>query len=101
MASLYDVSAEAQSDLFEIWLRIAEDSVDLADRIEAEFHASFVSLGRMTGQGHAPKDLTPRPVLFFPVYSFLIVYQPDVRPIRIMAVLRGRRDVKAVLRARL
>jgi hypothetical protein len=28
MASLYDVSAEAQNDLFEIWMRIAEDSID-------------------------------------------------------------------------
>jgi hypothetical protein len=36
MASLYDVSAEAQNDLFEIWQRIAEDSVDLANRIEGE-----------------------------------------------------------------
>jgi len=35
-------------------------------------------------------DLTNRPVLFFPMYSFLIVYRPDVKPIRIMAVLRGQ-----------
>ena len=28
--SRYQVSAEAQNDLFEIWQRIAEDSVDLA-----------------------------------------------------------------------
>ena len=36
MADLYDVSAEAQNDLFQIWRRIAQDSVDLANRIEAE-----------------------------------------------------------------
>ncbi|MBZ5618755.1 MAG: hypothetical protein LAQ69_08540 [Acidobacteriia bacterium] len=34
MVPLYDVAAEAQNDLFEIWRRIAEDSVDLADRID-------------------------------------------------------------------
>jgi len=55
----------------------------------------------MPGQGHSRKDLTHRPVLFFPLYSFLVVYQPDVRPVRIMAVLRGRRDVKRILKARL
>lgn len=54
----------------------------------------------MPGQGHTRKDLTKRAVLFFPLYSFLIVYQPDVRPIRIMAVLRGKRDVKRILRDR-
>ena len=46
----------------------------------------------MPGQGHTRKDLTTRPVLFFPLYSYLVVYQPDVRPIRIMAVLRGKRQ---------
>jgi plasmid stabilization system protein ParE len=67
MPSLYDVSAEAQNDLFEIWRHIAEDSVDLANRINSEFHDLFAALGRMPGQGHARKDLTTRPVLFFPL----------------------------------
>ena len=101
MASLYDVSAEAQNDLFEIWRRIADDSVALANRIESEFYELFASLGRMPGQGHTRKDLTKRPVLFFPLYSFLIVYRPDVKPVRIMAVLRGRRNVKRILQERL
>lgn len=100
MASLYDVSAEAQNDLFEIWRRIAKDSVDLANRIESEFYEAFASLGRMPGQGHSRKDLTQSPVLFFPLYSFLVVYQPDVKPIRIMAVLRGRRNVRRILQDR-
>jgi plasmid stabilization system protein ParE len=60
MPSLYDVSAEAQNDLFEIWRRIAEDSVDLANRMNGEFYDLFASLGRMPGQGHARKDLTAR-----------------------------------------
>jgi len=101
MPLLYDVSAEAQDDLFGIWRRIAADSLDLADRIADEFHDLFAALGRMSGQGHTRKDLTNRPVLFFPLYSFLVVYEPDVHPIRIMAVLRGRRDVKHILKQRL
>lgn len=88
MPSFYEISAEAQDDLFEILRRIAKDSVDFANRIQSEFDDLFVSL-------------TTRPVLFFPLYSFLVVYQPDVQPIRIMAVLRGRRNVKRILRKRL
>ena len=99
--SLYDISAEAQDDLFEIWKRIASDSLKLADRIDREFHDLFASLARMPGQGHTRKDLTRRPVLFFPLYSFLVVYQPDVAPIRIMAVLRAKRNLKSYLRKRL
>jgi len=100
MASLYDVSAEAQNDLFEIWQRVAQDSVDLANRIENEFYDLFAALSRMPGQGHTRKDLTKQPVLFFPLYSFLVVYQPDVKPIRIMAVVRGKRNVKHLLKER-
>ena len=74
---------------------------DHPNRINGEFYDLFASLGRMPGQGHARKDLTMRPVLFFPLYSFLVVYQPDVKPIRIMAVLRGKRNLKRILRERL
>jgi antitoxin ParD1/3/4/toxin ParE1/3/4 len=101
MEPLYDVSAEAQNDLFEIWQRIAKDSVELANRIDNEFHELFASLGRMPTQGHVRRELTARPVLFFPLYSFLVVYQPDVQPIRIMAVLRGKRDLKGLLKERI
>ena len=96
----YEVSFEAQDDLFEIWQRIAYDSVDLANRIEGEFHILFESLARMPGQGHVRKDLTGRPVRFFPLYSFLVVYQ-SVEPLRIVAVLRGKRNVGRILRERL
>lgn len=101
MDSSYSVSAGAQQDLFEIWRRIAEDSLELADRIDQEFHELFASLARMPFQGHARTDLTKRPVLFFPLYSFMIVYQPDTNPIRIMGVLRGRRNLKRILKERL
>ena len=72
--ALYEVSAEAQEDLFEIWLHIAGDSLDLATRIDAEFHELFTALGLMPGQGHTRKDLTPRPVRFFALYSYMVVY---------------------------
>ncbi len=98
MEPLYAISAEAQNDLFEIWRHIAGDSVGLANRIENEFYELFESFGRMPGQGHTRRELTSRPGLFFPLYSFLVVYQPDVRPIRIMAVLRGKRRVSTSLR---
>lgn len=98
--SLYELSAEAQDDLFEIWHRIAADSVILADRIEGEFTDLFELPGRMPTLGHTRRDLTVRTVLFFPLYSFLIAYQPDTQPTRIVAVLRGKRNLKKLLKYR-
>ena len=96
----YSVSPQAVEDLFEIWQYIARDDESVADRVQSEFYETFRSLARMPGQGHRRKDLTARPVLFFPLYSYLVVYRPDVEPIRIMAVVHGRRDVKRVLKKR-
>jgi len=47
----------------------------------------------MPQQGHTRGDLTKRPVLFFPLYSFLVIYRPQASPIRILGVLRGSRNV--------
>jgi len=46
------------------------------------------------------KDLTDVSVRFFPVYSYLIVYRPDTKPLQVVAVLHGRRDVGKILRKR-
>ena len=58
------------------------DSVELANRVEDEFPRLFASLAEMPRQGHVRKDLTTRAVLFFPLYSFWVVYQRDTIPIR-------------------
>lgn len=97
----YAVSLQAQDDLFEIWSRIARDSIELADRIDSDFRELFASLGRMPRMGHTRKDLTKRPVLFITLHSFVVVYQPEVKPIPIMAVLRGQRNLKRILKERL
>lgn len=47
--------------------------------------------------GHLREDLTRRPFRFWPVYSYLIVYRPETRPIQILRVLHGARDVKSLL----
>ena len=40
----------------------------------------------------------PEPVRFWSVYSYLIVYKPDSKPLKVIRVLHGARDVGAVLR---
>ena len=96
----YAVSPRAIEDLFDIWQYIAQDSEDAANRVQSEFYEVFSALGRMPTQGHSRKDLTRKSVLFFPLYSYLIIYQPDINPIRIMAVVHGRLNVKRILKQR-
>jgi plasmid stabilization system protein ParE len=98
--SRFRVSPEANRDLGAIWDFIAKDSVDAAERVEGEFYETFASLGRMPEQGYRRADLTKMPVRFFPLYSYLIVYQPEANPVRIMAGLHGNRNLKRLLNAR-
>ncbi len=86
--------------MFDIWQRIAHDDVALANRIDAEFHQLFESLARMPGQGHVRRDLTSRPVRFISLYSFLVIYQANGETLRIMAILRGKRNVTKILKGR-
>jgi plasmid stabilization system protein ParE len=51
--------------------------------------------------GHKREDLTDYPVLFWPVGSCLIIYRAEHRPIEIVAVTQGSRDIPAFLRHRL
>jgi plasmid stabilization system protein ParE len=46
--------------------------------------------------GHKRSDLTSHPVLFFTVYSYMIVYRPGM-PLEIVRVLHGNRDLKRIL----
>ena len=58
-------------------------------------------LAATPGAGHYRKDLTNEDVKFFSVYSYLIVYRPETKPLQIASILHGRRDVEEILRGRL
>jgi antitoxin ParD1/3/4/toxin ParE1/3/4 len=73
----------------------------MADQVESAIRDQIVSLARNPGIGHWRKDLTDEAVKFSPVYSDLIVYGPDTRPLHMVAILQGRRDVRQVLKDRL
>jgi|SRR5579863_716553 len=100
MKELYALSSYALNDLFEIWDYIRADNREAADRVEAELLEKCESLARMPGQGHRRPDYTRAPVLFFPVYSYLIAYRPGTDPLQILAIIHGARDVKKALGTR-
>ena len=47
--------------------------------------------------GHVREDLTSREVKFWPVYAYLIIYDPETKPVQIIRVLHGMRDVQEIL----
>jgi plasmid stabilization system protein ParE len=94
----YVVGRSAERDLEQIWDYIASDSVAYADRLIERFFESFELLARNPGIGHKRPDLTPRPVLFWPVGNYLIIYRS--RRKRIQIVAHGARHIPRFLQDR-
>lgn len=98
----YILAPEAAHDLIQIWRYIKKQSnAETADRVESAIRERIAFLAANPGAGHWRKDLTEQPVKFFPVYSYLIVYRPEKRPLQIVSILHGRRDVERILKQRL
>lgn len=73
MKPRYVLAPEAAEDLVRIWRYISvQSSLEMADRVEAAILDRVVFLATAPGAGHWRKDLTDKPVKFFPVYSYLM-----------------------------
>jgi len=101
MKRRYVLAPEAALDLVRIWRYIKRKaSLEIADRVESVIRERIAFLERTTGSGHWRKDLTDEPVKFFSAYSYLIVYRPETKPLQVVAILHGHREVEQLLRDR-
>lgn len=97
----YVLSPAAAHDLAQIWLHVKNNaSVRMADRVESKIRSAIADVARTPGIGHTRRDLTDEPVQFFPVYSYLIVYRPAMKPLQIVAILHGNRNLSPILKTR-
>jgi plasmid stabilization system protein ParE len=94
----YRLTERAEADVDAITDFIAADSIDAAVRVVLALEDAFVLLASRPGIGHARADLTDRPLKFWSVYSYLVVYDPASHPLTIVAVLHGARDVAEILK---
>ena len=93
MKPRYVLAPQAARDLVQIWRYLKnESSEETAGRVESVIRAKFAYLSEFPGGGHWRRDLTSADVRFFSVYSYLIVYR-ETKPLQIIAILLGRRDV--------
>src|SRR5437764_3170818 len=82
----YELTTEAKRDLETIGEYIAgEASVDRAVKVLSELDEAFLKLGDMPGLGHFREELLDQRYRFWSLYSYLIAYRADLRPIQIVA----------------
>ena len=94
----YVLSARARLDLEQIWSYIADDNIDAADKVRDKIKSNLQKLARMPLIGHRRTDVKNPAYLFWVVYSYLIVYRPETKPLQIVRIIHGARDLRKVLR---
>ena len=88
----YLLAPLAKRDLQEIRDYIAKDSTTAARRVVRELRAAMESLVEMPGKGHLREDRGDD-LRAWVVYSYLIIYRPETRPLQVVRVVSGYRDV--------
>ena len=74
MKRLFVVTPEAKNDLKEILLDIAEDSPETAERLRSD-------------------ELLSRKYRFWNFYSYVVAYVWEAKPIQVISVVHGGRDL--------
>ncbi len=98
--SKYQFTPLALADLFDIWSFIAQDNAAAADRVEEAVYRACDFLADSPLAGRIRKELTPLPVRFWvvqPYLNYLIVYDPEKKPLQIIRILHSARDLPSVL----
>jgi toxin ParE1/3/4 len=94
------VAPEAEAELDNIWDYVAKDSgsIEIADRLIDSIAERFYLLACHPHIGR-PRDEDLRPGLrSFPVGEYVIIYRLEGEDVLILHVLRGSRDIEALLR---
>jgi toxin ParE1/3/4 len=93
------LAPEAEADLHDIWYYVAQESgsIEIADRLIDLITARFLLLARHQYIGRR-RDEDLRPGLrSFAVGEYVIIYRIEAEDVLILHVVRGSRDIQALL----
>jgi plasmid stabilization system protein ParE len=92
------ITPDAFDDLEHIFQYIARSSPSAAKKVVREIRAGIHKVAVNPGLGHLRADLVDEPLRFWGVYSYLIIYRAERKPIEVLRILHGAQDVKSILR---
>jgi len=91
----YSIAPLARADLDDIWEYVAADNPPAADRLVEVFFDKFLLLAKQPLLGESRSDLAPD-LRSFSAGKYVIYYRPSPGRVRIVRVLQGARDVRAL-----
>lgn len=91
------LTTRARQDVSDLWDYIADDNIEAANRVLEALETAMLKLAKNPGIGHLREELADQRHRFFLVYSYLIVYRHQTKPLQIIRVLHAARDVQIIL----
>jgi toxin ParE1/3/4 len=92
------LAPEAEADLDKLWYYVASNSsIEVADRLVDSLATRFFLLGTHPRAGRRRDDLWPG-MRVFPVGDYVVLYRVEGNDVLIQRVVRGSRDIEALLR---
>ena len=74
---------------------------DTAERVRSEFYDGLRLLGQSPGIGHYHEELLSRRYRFWNFYSYVVAYVWEAKPIQVVSVVHGGRDLAVFFTLRL
>jgi len=65
--------------------------------VEEKLYDAFRGLAKNPGIGHTRSDLTHLPIHFYYAEPYLVIYQRETTPLRIVAIHHGSRNLAEIL----
>ena len=93
--SLLVISPQAEQDLLDIWLYIAQDSPLNADRFLDRLNDTAQRLADFQDMGTARPELAEG-VLCFPVEHYVLYYRKQITGVELVRVLHASRDIEQI-----
>jgi plasmid stabilization system protein ParE len=87
----------AKGDLLKILEYLEGDNPSAALNVVDALDHAMQLLADNPGIGHLRPDLTPQDVRFWSVFRYMVIYRADTKPLEIVRVLHGKRDVRTLL----
>lgn len=98
----YILTPSAEEDYEAVIHNLAERSGSWRWSLDVEERLldAFDMLARYPGLGHIREDLLPRRICFHNVPPYQVLYLPETKPIKIIGIFHGSRDIAALMSGR-
>src|ERR1700690_2545416 len=97
----WEFTPRARKDLFEIWNYITQDNPEAASRVGRAIILACELVSDSAFAGEVREDLAPLPLRFWlvqPYVSYGIVYNSETKPLQIVRIIHGARNLPSSLR---